>query len=381
MASTDWNLTAYLVSLSQSCETENKCSTRESSHVQREEADNERVFTELKPAFEANVSCCSNGQKDGKRGFQCLNVVGSDFGREKSELYSAEGDEKFDLASESIVEQPLISWDLNRLTIVGGETIVGDVCDGAGSHNFNEVVGSGCSRGNIKSSGLVTDCRKGQSREDRGTDDEFKFPKCIEDQFREMILRAYQQNNRHCDKCGNNITQDGTSDIQPPLYHQMHHRQGFMEDHVTSTSWGGNDLDVIAEGSLKHSKIEEDAEETREEQEDWVTKSWNGGATKCFSDDKAGKQQQSANEIQDESIEQLLEFINPEVDVMGKTFHNIPSTQPIYSDNEGRDGGSGDEARVRRPMNAFMLWARKYRYHHHHYHHSIYCRLTYTIDS
>ena len=376
MTSTDWNLTAYLVSLSQSCEAENKCSKRESCHVQREEADSERVFTELKPAFEANVPCCSNGQKDGKRVFQCLNMVGPDYGREKPEFYSVKGDEKFDLANESVVEQPLISWDLNRLTIVGSETIVGDVCDGAGNHDVNEVVGSECSRGKLNSNGLGTDCSKGQSREDRVTDEEFKFPKCIEDQFREMIIRAYQQNNWHCDKCGNKIVQDGTNDTQPPLYHQLHHKQSFMEDHVTSNCWGGNDLGVIAEGSLKHSKIEKDAEETREEQEDWATETCDGGATKCFSEDKARKNQELANDIQDESIEQLLEFINPEVDVMGKTFHNIPSTQPIYSDNEGRDGGSGDEARVRRPMNAFMLWARKYRYHH-----FVYRRLTYNIDS
>ena len=343
MAASDWNLTAYLVSLSQTCEMDNKGAKRDTCFVPREEAGNERVFTELKPAFEVN-SPCDDQQKGARRLLRCLNV--------------AYREDSYDLEKESTVEHPLISWDLNRLTVVGREAIAGDAYDDNGNNGIFESTEKDYFRCKNNPHDLVEETTESQAKEEDENEEDFKFPKCIEDQFREMLLRTRRQNNWHCDKCGSKILHDRENEQEKPLYHQGSHGHDSTSHKITNSCWQEGMIGDADEETPKHSKT---TEEARKEQESWGTKSLNEKGKSVNSQHKAGENLEPVNDMKDESIEQLLNFINPEVDVMGKTFHNIPSTQPIYSDNEARDGGSGDEVRVRRPMNAFMLWARKYR--------------------
>lgn len=355
MASSDWTLTAYLVNLSQNCEMESKRVERENHIVQGEETGSERVFTELKPAIAVDPSCSDSQQKDARRLLQRLNA-GTVYGKERPDCFSARREDRFELGKESVVEQPLISWDLNRLTVLGGEAVVGDVCDESGSNSIYESLEGDFSSGNTASQGLRGEITKNGNDEN---DEEFRFPKCIEDQFREMILRAHRQTDWHLDKCGSKTLHEEVNEPQNSLHHHGYYREGPVSNGIVNDSWLGNSLGGIAEEGLNHIKI---TDEASKERDNWATKTLNERAKRFGSEHNIGENQELVNDIKDESIEQLLNFINPEIDVMGKTFHNIPSTQPIYSDNEARDTGSGDEIRVRRPMNAFMLWARKYRY-------------------
>ena len=354
MATSDWTLTAYLVNLSQNCEMENKRVKRENHIAQGEETGSERVFTELKPAFEVDPSSCDSQQKDARRLLQCLNA-GTVYDKEKSDCFFARREGRFELNKESVVEQPLISWDLNRLTVLGGEAVVGDVYDESGGNSIYESLEDDFPSGSTFSQELGGETTKNGSEEN---DEEFRFPKCIEDQFRDMILRAHHQSDWHLDKCGSKIMHEEVNEPQNSLHHHGYYKEGPAVNKITNDSWLGNSLGGIAEETLNHMKT---TDKTNKERDNWATKTLDERAKRFGSEHKIGENQELVNEIKDESIEQLLNFINPEIDVMGKTFHNIPSTQPIYSDNEARDGGSGDDVRVRRPMNAFMLWARKYR--------------------
>lgn len=364
MENSDWNFTTYLVSLSNRDALDDTDMQRKGhSLVHREEADPNRVFTELKPAFDANSICSEEQQADGKPLLRFLTIASDD-------SVFANGDQlETKLEVKDTEEQPMVSWDLNRLTVFGMDTASDNIIQQTGWDGTQQQQDSGhltrhdFSRFNTAAEDMLTELRcKHKLKNEDAHDDDFKFPKCIEDQFREMMLRARRQGEWHCKNCGSNMLQgDGPEPQRDVDSHHFHYNQvpfleSSMKKHLELKNVNPSDQDT----NEQMDSINERREVTSEDRihENLAAKDT---IKKSSLPVKAGAVRESVNDLQEENIDELLTFINPDIDVMGKTFHNIPSTQPIYSDNEARNDGNGDESRVRRPMNAFMLWARKYR--------------------
>lgn len=364
MASSDWNFTTYLVSLSQTREGEsNVVQQSPARFVHQEEKETDRVFTVLKPAFETNIDCCEGQQKDARPLLRFLTVSSEEF----PELLITDqmGAKSGNDTREDVVEQPLISWDLNRLTMFGSEAIVGDVIDepgclaSKGRENWHHG-GMACSACDPNESIITAENSNYHSNNENVTDDvtdEFKFPKCIEDRFREMMLRSCM----NCKNCGSHMVHTSRNESHRMVHPHIPCKDAQLrrEEAERQCEQEARADGMIKDGTKNGRETIEDEESCRD-QKPRVTHDSCDIIQKPYSALKTDGIRELATNVE-ENIDELLTLINPDVDVMGKTFHNIPSTQPIYSDNEARDETCGEENRVRRPMNAFMLWARKYR--------------------
>ena len=357
MGSNDWNFTAYLVSLSKSVGLENS-NTEHHRCLVGGEGGTESVFAELKPAFQLHDSSYNDQQDNTKQVVRFI-AVGPGYCEDGPDVLCTERNPcKHELdCRENIVEQPLISWDLNRLTVFGSDAIVGDITEESGYNVTSECQEHGGAVGKTTPGGFVPENTYYHPKNDEEIEEEFKFPKCIEEQFREMMLRNRRENQWHCNNCGSCVVQEGRSDPQTNHCQQVNDRKDLCNNNNEINCVQGNSLGNLNDGSDQQMGPNVDRIVTTNEEKRSETRV--GDERKQIVNTAAG--QEAATEIEEQCIDKLLTFINPEIDVMGKTFHNIPSTQPIYSDNEARDGANGDVARVRRPMNAFMLWARKYR--------------------
>ena len=331
----------------------------------------EKVFTELRPACHAHQNESQDvGPRDHKGRpqltFNCSeyrSVVGDPTGSDRRydgqeiRKYNERGDVRM---RDDAMEQPLISWDLNQLNTTGLAKVSGD--------NPKETVYNNGGRINNMATEEDRDygdhsgyCEPAAERafpymnkHRCQTEEEFKFPQCIEEKFQEMLLRSRNR--------------EGCNHVNEIQNHNMQPHGNFMS--YLCDSWHKRDqqrvdqMDYICHAS--NSNVQQ-------------LRGYMHGCRQGFKDHLAYGMHnfsESNNRLDDdteeqcilhdidtvvENIDALLTLINPDIDIMGKTFHKIPSTQPIYCDGEAREEETTEDNRIRRPMNAFMLWARKYR--------------------
>ncbi|XP_065071794.1 uncharacterized protein LOC135696350 [Rhopilema esculentum] len=361
MASQEWNFSSYFANLAQNAPTDDK---RQYNFGYDHSVDDQRVFAELKPP--CNNHLISGGANDhceeGMLHFGTSNSVADAFVPNifrpqsiKSEL-STNTDNL-----ENVIEQQLVSWDLNRLVGLGNDAIIGGVVDDdllmlkseedwdVDCENAMQFLSQPNIDAQIKREGDIAQ-------------DEFQFPQCVEEQFRQLILRANEQEERQCTKCGG---------IAP-------RRDGNQTLYIRNEKKAKDDSNTATESKTTENLVVNCKSELNDEinsgSNDFVNSSYfqtsnskeqsiNAPEDKGFLPKDTLKKvtHNSGIESKIEDIDKVLTHIDPDLDVLGKTFHKIPSTQPIYCDEEPRNDENGNDNRIKRPMNAFMLWARKYR--------------------
>ena len=384
MSSPEWNFSTYMAYFGQALtqESSNLGLTKEikeqDTHYDdinnRNDIEEEKVFAELRPANrfglvagqpsntgitsssnpsnnEAVNSALSNANLSHDKAFNTTSISCIDssfddaFCEHETNLNFLENNA---VCTEEIIEQQLLAWDPNTLTELGQiifcdfETETESV---TGLENDSQeqarhfIIRNG-------STGFKTAGIAGLTEED------FKFPDSVEEQYKQMVLTSedgkkvlpgieaiFRPNSLQTQNNNNRPDQlNQLSGKEPVSCRPLIDTSSVVKRLLQNTNEASK-LSITDARASEAKEIKADIEETK-------------------LDFPVG--QASVNSAI-ENVETILSLINPAADIMGKTFHKIPSTQPIYSDNDARQSESEEENRVRRPMNAFMLWARKYR--------------------
>lgn len=374
MSFPDWNFVTYMANLGQHdrnerCQNANNGYSKDvaKSDMRTEE---EKVFTELRPAFHSHQNMNREvGPRDCKERpqltFNCSGYrpvlgypTGSDRPYDGREVHRYNEREEVRMRDD-VIEQPLISWDLNQLKGAGLVKVPGDNTKDNVHNNSRRInnVPTEEDRNYGDHSGYCEPAEKAfpcLNKHRCQTEEEFRFPQCIEEKFQEMVLRS--RNRESCNY------------VNEMQHHNMQPHENFMS--YLCDSWHKRDQQRVGQMDYICHASNPNAQQFRgyvhgckQGFKDHLAHGMYNFAERNDPLDDDTEEHRIFNDTDTvvENIDALLTLINPDIDIMGKTFHKIPSTQPIYCDGEAREEETTEDNRIRRPMNAFMLWARKYR--------------------